>query len=230
MCRCQISGVVSFAASTSAATVHSSANASSAVKSPRSAEWRLPLVDELADQLAQLRAHRLGGRGVPAALAVDAARRERAGELAHEDREALALGRLVPHRACERESAFEERRRDRLDQRLARREVAVDRADPDAGAARDVLHSERRAVARVLVRRGLEHPLAVACRVDALAAHRTCSPIARPASAGAIAPSTVRPSNSWPSVGLARLARDGTNAAATPAKASATPSTMNETS
>ena len=130
------------------------------------------------------------------------------------------------------EPALEERVRDRLDQRLARREVPVDRADADAGAARDVLHAERRAVPRVLVDRGLEHALAVARRVDPLAAHRSVLPDREAGLGGRDRRRVDRERVELVALGRrrARLARDGTNAAATPAHASATPSTMNESS
>ena len=183
----------------------------------------LARLHELGDQRAELGAHGLRGRGVPRAVPLHPVIGQHAREAARERGEAILLGDLVAHRLREQQPPLEERVRDRLDQRLARREVPVDGADADPGATRDVLHAERGAVPRVLVERRLEHAPAIADGVDALPAQRTCSPIARPASAGDITPgSTAMVSNSCPSVGDARFARAGTNSAATPANARAT--------
>ena len=56
---------------------------------------------------------------------------------------------------------------ERLGERLLRREVAVDGADADAGAARDVLHLRLGAVLGERCARGLQHLRAVADRVSA---------------------------------------------------------------
>ena len=149
--------------------------------------------------------------------------------------EAILSRHLRFDRARERQPALEERMGDGLDQRLARGEVTVDGADADARATRHLLHAERRAVARVLVDRRFQHALAVPRGIDSLPAQRRRSPIARPASAGAMmlgSPSSS--SNSWPSPSpgdsTARLAREGTSAAATPAPTSAIASTMKPSS
>ena len=166
-------------------------------------------------------------------MAGHAVARQRLGEAAQEAREALALRLRLGDRVREREAPLEERVGDRVDQRLARREVPVDRADSDAGAAGDLVHAERRAALRVGGARRLEHALAVAHGVGAEPGHARRSPIARPASAGPNRlASSAMASNSCASrscVGALRFARDGTNTAATPAPARATPITTNAT-
>ena len=57
-----------------------------------------------------------------------------------------------------------------LQQRLPVGEVAVERADPDAGAARDLLERRRLAALGERLARGREHLLVVAPRVRALGA------------------------------------------------------------
>src|SRR3954465_12239332 len=59
---------------------------------------------------------------------------------------------------------------ERLEQRLAVGEVAVQRADPDAGAARDLLQRRRLAALGEGLARGGEHLLVVAPGVGALRA------------------------------------------------------------
>ena len=187
-CGAARSGALVGAASTSAAIVHRSANASSAREVAGGA--RRPRLADSTNSPISTRSSLRTGSAAGASQRhwpEDAVVGQRAREPAHVDaRSDPPPATSSRTDAREREAALEERVGDRLDQRLARREVAVDRADADARAARDVLHAERRAVARVLVDGGLEHALAVAGRVDALAAHRRCSPIARPASAGAM--------------------------------------------
>src|SRR3954447_13939854 len=59
---------------------------------------------------------------------------------------------------------------ERLDQSLPVREVAVERADPDARAARDLLERRRLTTLGERVARGREHLLVVAQRIRALGA------------------------------------------------------------
>ena len=66
--------------------------------------------------------------------------RDRLGALPDRGLEDLATGpRLRQRRLDDVGEALEVRARERVDERLLRREVAVDRADADARAARDVL-------------------------------------------------------------------------------------------
>ena len=89
-------------------------------------------------------------------------------------RKASTGGRFLPHLPGKLGQLVDLAAIDRLEQGLARREVAVERADADAGPPGDGLQARVRAAGAENPGSRLEQPLAVADRIGARLARNIC--------------------------------------------------------